>query len=192
MEYTENEMLNKDIDWFIRVRSELIHVASAGTFLPKIIQYAKEDNEERFKFILKQQDCYSNIDVEINPLLRDILHIEEYVDEYSLVLEALNIPLGNDIINTYLDNLYIPAFSKYARKGFISFDSTGINDNNSQLFHWVARPKSNIAKDLKLYSNKNLPLLTGEDDKCSNLISILRTSDSPIPLVDLIDKLDIN
>ena len=44
MEYTENEMLNKDIDWFIRVRSELIHVASAGTFLPKIIQYAKEDN----------------------------------------------------------------------------------------------------------------------------------------------------
>lgn len=57
MEYTENEMLNKDIDWFIRVRSELIHVASAGTFLPKIIQYAKEDNEERFKFIRKQQDC---------------------------------------------------------------------------------------------------------------------------------------
>ena len=58
---------------------------------------------------------------------------------------------------------------------------------------WVlARPKSNIAKDLELYSNKNLPLLTGEDDKCSNLISILRTSDSPIPLVDLIDKLDTN
>ena len=102
MEYTENEMLNKDIDWFIRVRSELIHVASAGTFLPKIIQYAKEDNEERFKFIRKQQDCYSNIDVEINPLLREILHIEEYVDEYSLVLEALNIPLGNDIIYIFL------------------------------------------------------------------------------------------
>ena len=65
---------------------------------------------------LKQQDCYSNIDVEINPLLRDILHIEEYVDEYSLVLEALNIPLGNDIINTYLDNLYIPAFSNMLAK----------------------------------------------------------------------------
>ena len=60
------------------------------------------------------------------------------------------------------------------------------------MFHWVARPKSNIAKDLELYSNKNLPLLTDEDDKCSNLISILRTSDSPIPLVDLIDKLDTN
>ena len=27
MEYTENEMLNKDIDWFIRVRSELIQQA---------------------------------------------------------------------------------------------------------------------------------------------------------------------
>ena len=120
MEYTENEMLNKDIDWFIRVRSELIHVASAGTFLPKIIQYAKEDNEERFKFIRKQQDCYSNIDVEINPLLREILHIEEYVDEYSLVLEALNIPLGTILlIHTWIIYIFLHFQNMLAKDLFL-------------------------------------------------------------------------
>ena len=189
MEYTEQEMLNKDIDWFIQIKSELIHVASAGTLLPKVIQHAKENHKEKVKSIYKLQDFYSNDELEINPLLRDILNLEKYVQEYSLVLETLKIPQGDDIIGSYITNLYIPAFSKFARKGFISFDSSGINENNSLLYHWVVRPKFKISKNLNLYSNMNLPLFTSEDEKCNNIISILRTNNSPIPLVDLINDL---
>ena len=188
MEYTEMEMLNKDIDWFLQIQSRRIHVASAGGMLPYIIQREKDYNEERFRIISQLPDLYADEELEVNPLLRTLLHIDKLEEEYGLVLETLNIPLGNDVIDTYLSKLYVPAFSKFARKGFISFDNT--NFSKEGLYHWVVKPSKAILKEWNEGVELNLPVQIGNEEKLTALIRDIENGFNSIPLVELVNGLD--
>ena len=108
MEYTEKEMLAHDIDCFISINNINIHFASAGAILPDVIRYAKENNEESYRLIMNTPDVFTNNELEINHQLRMFLNIDNNVEEYRFVLDALNIKYGDDVIDTYINKLYRP------------------------------------------------------------------------------------
>ena len=156
-----------DRDCFLKINGLYIHYASNGGLLP--ISFV-ERNEQLGKIVKRMPDIYVCDDLIINPKLREILKIEDLRDEYEIVLSALNITLGNDVINSYLEKLYIPAFSKFARKGFISFDS----DGDDKAF-WVVRPSTEIAS-IDLDENEVPNIEISGIDLCG---------DNPYPLIPL-------
>lgn len=188
MQYTKQEMLNKDIDWTLQIGQYFLHAASAGGLLPAVIQNDKENNQNRFRIIRKLPDFYTNDQIEVNPILQDILNINEFTKQYKTILEALNIPVGEDVITTYISRLYIPAFQRFARKGFISFDRSNKRDTDHDFYHWVARPKSNPIRHYQLLKEIKLPRLSE-----SILYEIIQPDNNkPIPLVELIDTMTIH
>lgn len=187
MQYTEQEMLSKDIDWMVGIGFHFVHAASAGGQLPTVIQQAKEDNQEYYSKICKLPDFFTNEHIEVNPLLRDILRIDQQKEQYQMVLKTLKIDFGNDVIATYIEKLYIPAFLRFARKGFISFDRSNKWEAEDNNYHWVVRPKIQDFKE-KLLADIKFPQLPSNKETFHE-ITMQTRSNTPIPLVDFVNTL---
>ena len=159
--------LDIDRDCFLQINGQYIHYASNGGLLPK--QFVQKQ-KELYKLVKEAPDVYGDNDLIVNPHLRSILDIEHLKEQYEIVLSALKKETNGDVIESYIENVYVPAFKKYARKGFISYDGDG-KDNA----FWVVRPSAEI---------RNVDL---EEDKIPNIeigeINIY--NESPFPLIPL-------
>lgn len=148
-----------DRDCFLQINGKYIHYASNGGLLPK--QFVQKQKE-----LYKLVKVYSDNELIVNPHLRSILDIEHLKEQYEVVLSALKKKTNGDVIKSYIENVYVPAFSKFARKGFVSYDSDG-RDNA----FWVVRPIDttrielcykeipNIEMDIDLYHEVPFPLI---------------------------------
>lgn len=105
----------------------LIHVASAGGKLPKLIEKNDRKNRDFQREIRTFQPQY---DVEINPSLQQILSSSEN--------SQLNI------------EMYLRDFKLMARRGFYSFDKTHISNFDDEHYHLVAWPTIEITLSTKL------------------------------------------
>lgn len=145
MEFSDEQLATLDIDWFVQIGDYPIHVASAGGNIPRIVKSSIEDSNAMVKEVRqKKHDLYKPKELAYNKELVNILNFSESnVDEYERVLIAL----GKDedyvrggIPEIYLKRYYIPPFSYYAVKGFISLDRN-IDSASEDEYHWVARPR---------------------------------------------------
>lgn len=182
MAYLDSEILNKDMDWFVKINQHYIHAASAGGMIPTVIYENDEKNKSLARAIKHMPSLFKEEEIEINPFLRQILHLEEQQEELSFVLSACNISYENNPIDTYIKRIYCYSFMKFAQKGFLSFDKTNINNFNDSEYHLVARPR--------VEGNDNIIKLPSSF--ILNEISInenIRQWQS-ISLVDIIDRLN--
>jgi hypothetical protein len=115
MSYSIQEQYSRDIDYYIfNLELGLLHFASAGGRLPKIIESNDLINEELNQNI---QQLPAELPHEVNPNLSEILGLN--IDQ----LES-----------------YIVDFVNMAKKGLISYDKTYINNSEDQTYHLVAWP----------------------------------------------------
>lgn len=126
MPYTIEQQFSRDIDWYFKdSNNNMVHVASAGGRLPKIIEQNDELIDRIHAQVVDSPDLsinlFSSFEVEINPNLSDIvsLGIEENAREF-----------------------YLESFIEMAKKGFISIDKTKLNDFEDTNYHIVAYPKN--------------------------------------------------
>lgn len=153
MEYLDREDSNegisgKDIDWFVQIDHYYIHAASAGGIVPAVIRENVKSNEVIAQAVREMPFQFEEEDIIINPYLHQILHLDE--QQVLFVLSACNISKENDPIDTYIRAIYGYSFIKFARKGFVSFDKTDINDFDDPCYHWVARPSREYNSEVKL------------------------------------------
>ncbi|SHG04809.1 hypothetical protein SAMN05444405_12151 [Bacteroides luti] len=140
MAYSENELLNKDMDWFVKISPYYIHAASAGGMVPTVIYENDKKNKLLTQTIKRLPFLFKEEEIGINPFLRQILHLEEQQKELSFILDSCNISYENNPIDTYIKRIYCYSFIKFARKGFFSFDKTNINNFEDAKYHLVAWP----------------------------------------------------
>lgn len=116
-----------DYDLFIFQSDIKIHIATAGAIIPNRIILLTNNNSEIYNF-------YSNLEVEqeilVNPNLGEIVFNKEQIKNERFIRED-----------------YLNSFTRYAKKGFYSFDRTNIENPYDQNFHLVAYPKSKITGD---------------------------------------------
>ena len=165
--------LDIDRDCFLQINGQYIHYASNGGLLPK--QFVQKQ-KELYKLVKEAPDVYSDNDLIVNPHLRSILDIEHLKEQYEVVLSALKKKTNGDVIESYIRNVYVPAFSKFARKGFISYDSNGHDKA-----YWVVRPNerkrvdfshggiTNIELEVDLYNVNPFPLISLYNDKFTSI-----------------------
>lgn len=145
MEFDDQQLVTLDIDWFVQIGDYPIHVASAGGDIPRIVKSSIEESNAMVKEVRqKKHDLYKPKDLEYNKELEKILNFSESnIDEYERVLIALHKDedyVRDEIPRLYLKRYYIPPFSYYAAKGFISLDRN-IDGTNEDEYHWVAKPR---------------------------------------------------
>ena len=145
MEFNDEQLTTLDIDWFVQIGDYPIHVASAGGKIPRIVKSSIEDSNAMVKEVRqKKHDLYKPKELEYNRELENILNFSDSnVDEYEKVLIALRKDedyVRDQIPELYLKRYYIPPFSYYAIKGFISLDRN-LDSANEEEYHWVARPR---------------------------------------------------
>ncbi len=118
MAYSLEQQYSRDIDWYFKDRNNnLIHVASAGGRLPKII----EENDDLIDSLHAQiLELPSQFEVTINPLLGQFVSFES--DEAR--------------------ELYLTDFSEMAQRGLISIDKTKLGNFEDSKYHVVAFPKN--------------------------------------------------
>lgn len=141
MAFSIDYLLNHDIDIFLRIEKQTIHVASAGALLPP--ELAQLDS-----MLIKNKsiiyDINTNTDITINPYLDDLL-------QFNSIREK---------------DLYLSDFKRIASKGIITFDKTIVEDSNDPFYHVVAWPNPKFV----MYDIENiLPIET--PDYISNKIS---------------------
>ena len=124
MKYTDDYIFNHDIDWFCIVNGDYIHVASAGGYIPDFI-----NDKETLRDIQHQ--------VEMLPF---IYREDEIVYNEQVLINVIN-PNENEARNHYIES-----FTIMARKGFVSYDKTNINNLSDSSYHLVCRPRSNGSK----------------------------------------------
>lgn len=123
MAYSLEQQYSRDIDWYFKDRNNnLIHVASAGGRLPKII----EENDDLIDSLHAQiLELPSQFEVTINPLLGQFVSFES--DEAR--------------------ELYLSDFSEMAQRGLISIDKTKLGNFEDSTYHIVAFPKKASSVD---------------------------------------------
>ena len=114
MAYSQIEQETLDLDIFLKDSNKYVHIATGGGQIPDNLALLDASSQE-FKD-LKLDNIFNESEIEVNPLLREILNIEE------------------------LEN-YLEDFIKYAKLGFYSYDKTNIGDFKNFNFHLVAKPK---------------------------------------------------
>ena len=117
MAYSIEQQHSRDIDWYFKDgNGNLIHVASAGGRLPKII----EENDE----------------------LMDIIH-SQILDLPTQFEESINPNLGQFVSfnSNEARELYLEDFVNMARKGIISIDKTKLGNFEDTTYHIVAYKK---------------------------------------------------
>jgi hypothetical protein len=120
MAYSIEEQNSRDLDWyFVDGNKRLIHVATGGGKLPKIIEENDELNENLHSQILQLPIRY---DIEINPLLSEFVNFE----------------------NNELRELYLTDFNEMAGRGIISLDKSNLGIFEDGIYHIVAYPKGSI------------------------------------------------
>lgn len=139
-QYPDSYILAKDIDWFFKMNSQYIHVASAGGKLPAIINDREKLRQIQYQ-VFNLPYIYSVEEILINePFIRQLLS-----------------PQINERPELY--DSYIESFVDFSRKGFISYDRTEVTDNFSNLYHIVCRPSS-LNKDIHI---DNIPIINNID-----------------------------
>ena len=121
MRYSDAYLLSKDIDWFININGIYMHFASAGGLLPDVV-----NDREKLRMIQHQ-----------------VSQLPDLFQE-----EAMEIQTNSNFISFLLDKRdseesytqYLASFAHFARKGFISFDRTEINNPFSNHYHAVCSP----------------------------------------------------
>lgn len=151
MEFSDEMLSTIDIDWFFQIGDYPIHVASAGGKIPRIVKSSIEDSNAMVKEVRqKKHDLYKPKELKYNQELKNILNFsEQNVSEYKRVLIALRKDedyVREEIPDIFLKRYYIPPFSYYAVKGFISLDRN-IDGDNEDEYHWVAKPLDPHALD---------------------------------------------
>ncbi|WP_125719601.1 hypothetical protein [Flavobacterium ustbae] len=135
MSYTVLEQYSRDIDYYIyNVTLGLLHFASAGGRLPRVIEANDIANEQLHENISQLPSDFKYI---TNPNLSEILGLNQ------LQLES-----------------YLTDFVEIAKKGICSFDKTNINNPEDQTYHLVAWPENESDKfwwpfDLPFQTNIN-------------------------------------
>lgn len=120
MRYSDIYLINHDIDWFCIVNGVYIHVASAGGMIPSQVNDA-----ERLRAIQHRVEMFGDIYTD-----EDIIYNEAAIDR---VLSGNKDAKGRE--------MYIESFTAMARKGFVSFDRTNIEDFKDNHYHMVCRPR---------------------------------------------------
>jgi hypothetical protein len=124
MAYSIEQQHSRDIDWYFKDgNGNLIHVASAGGQLPKVI----EENDE----------------------LMDIIH-SQIIELPTQFEESINPNLVQFISfrTTEARELYIEDFVKMARRGLISIDKTILGNFEDTTYHIVAYKKNTIEDNI--------------------------------------------
>lgn len=151
MEFSDEMLSTIDIDCFFQIGDYPIHVASAGGKIPRIVKSSIEESNVMVKEVRqKKHDLYKSKELKFNQELKNILNFsEQNVSEYEKVLTALRKDedyVREEIPDIFLKRYYIPPFSYYAVKGFISLDRN-IDGDNEDEYHWVAKPLEPHALD---------------------------------------------
>ncbi|NOZ46219.1 MAG: hypothetical protein GXO79_05490 [Chlorobi bacterium] len=115
MAYTFEYLLNHDIDIFFEIEGYGIHIATAGAEIPREVAMLDALILENKAKAFDKPLLY---EIEINPYLEDILNFK----------------------NSNERDLYLNDFKRIARKGFITFDKTDINNFKDPFYHVVAWP----------------------------------------------------
>ena len=190
MEFTDEQLSSLDIDWFFQIGDYPIHVASAGGNVPRIVKSSIEDSNALVKEVRqKRHDLYKPKEVIYNHELKNILDFSESnVYEYERVLMALRKDedyVREEIPDIYLKRFYIPPFSYYALKGFISLDRN-IDGENSNEYHWVAKPAVFHALDY-IPRRYVVPTGMGTQERIEELLNGIENNN--IDIVAFVDKL---
>jgi len=115
MAYSLEYQLNHDLDIFLKLSDNLIHIATAGAKLP--IELAGLDemiiNNKSLIFAINNE-----VKITINPYLDELLKFK----------------------GTRERDLYLTDFKRISSKGIITFDKTIVEDNNDPFYHVVAWP----------------------------------------------------
>lgn len=120
MNYPDTYIASHDIDWFCVVNGNYIHVASAGGLIPNEVNYV-----ERLRAIQHQ--------VAVLPYICG----EDEIDyNEQAIANLVNLDDAGARIQ------YIASFKEMARKGFVSFDKTNIDDRLDNHYHKVCWPRN--------------------------------------------------
>lgn len=120
MEYPEDYIAAKDIDWFCVINGYYVHVASAGGVLPEVINDRDKLRTLQHN-VFMAPDIFTDDDIEVNT-------------------QFLNTRFGNKPNSQVQIDNYLASFKAMARKGFISFDRTNLSDTKDNTYHVVCKP----------------------------------------------------
>lgn len=120
MKYDLNYMFTHDIDWFCIVNGSYVHVASAGGLLPEEMRDRDTLRELQYQ-VSVAPDLFSDNEIEYN---------EKF--------------LNNRFENGKGREDYVRSFRDMAKKGFTSMDRTNVSDPESNTYHVVCCPNSNL------------------------------------------------
>jgi len=140
-----------DYDLFIFQSDIKLHIATAGAIIPRKMILLTNNNSEIYDF-------YNNLDTEqefqINPNLEEIVYNKELIKNERFTSEV-----------------YLNSFTKYAKKGFYSFDKTNIENPYDKKFHLVAYPQSNNKDDKFKTLGENLHFLNSSTETITSFIN---------------------
>lgn len=149
MEYNEDYIYSKDIDWFFVANGKYVHVASAGGMIPDII-----NDREKLRDI--QRKVF---------LAPDIYTDEQLVTNYDFIRQkfAQSEKFSQSEELEQSIELYLESFKAMARKGFISLDRTNIYDPDDNTYHVVCRPTNDTYNDqINIQDITQLNLVSGD------------------------------
>lgn len=150
-EYPSKYLQSHDIDWFYVINGIPIHFASAGGIIPNAV-----NNREKLRLTqckVNKLPCVLNdTDIQINPNL-----YEQFEDEQAL-------------------NEYLNSFNAMAKKGFVSYDRTDIQDPTSSVYIYVCGPKNYLPNNSVMEVLKNTPHIDVRDIDMLNPLQIIDIS----------------
>ena len=118
MPFSSSFLSTHDIDWFIFVNRKLVHVASAGGFIPEAVL---NNLDQTYYYVASLPDINSTDSIDT-------------IDQHFL---------SNQIgISSEERENYLWTFMKIAQKGIYSFDRTVITDIQDNNYHLVAWPNN--------------------------------------------------
>lgn len=136
----------RDIDWFIKSGEYNIHATSCRGDLPDIV-----NNRE---YIMSS---YKDVDE-----LPTIYQLDEIAINLDFIKKRIFENLQDEELYTAIRN-YLPWFVNIARKGFVTFDKTNIEDFKDNEYHIVAFPiditdldSRRLQKIIQIGKNENL------------------------------------
>lgn len=137
MDYSEDYMLTRDIDWFCIVNGIYVHLASAGGILP--MSFRNRDTLRTLQH-----------NVAMAPYLfeeEDVVENEEFLNQ-----RFADNPKGRES--------YVVSFREMARKGFVSMDRTNLTDPYDNRYHIVCMPRNLDERSLQ---ELDVPVISNDE-----------------------------
>ena len=137
MDYSEDYMLTRDIDWFCIVNGIYVHLASAGGILP--MSFRDRDTLRTLQH-----------NVAMAPYL---FEEEDVVDNEAFLNQR------------FADNRkgresYVVSFREMARKGFVSMDRTNLQNPYDNRYHIVCMPRNLDERSLQ---ELEIPVISNDE-----------------------------